>query len=114
MSDYRNSDFDPLNPDDSYRRNARMDPDVRAANVVWGWVAAAVFVVVVLAVAFGMTHQPGQIGTNTAANDVTPPPAATRMAPPVAAPPTNKPATTMAPPISPAPAPAPAQPSDGQ
>jgi hypothetical protein len=109
MSDYRNSDFDPLNPDDPYRRNDMMDPDVRAANAIWGWVAAAVFAIVVLAVVFGMAHQPGQVGTNTASNDITAPPAATRMAPPVTSP--------LAPPISPAPnaAPtAPAQPNGGQ
>jgi hypothetical protein len=110
MSDYRNLDFDPLNPEDPYRRNAKMDPDVRAAHAVWGWLVAAVFVVVMLAVAFGIVHQPGQVGTNTAANDVTAPPAATRMAPPVVAPQANKPGTTLAPPISPAPTPAPAVP----
>ncbi|MGA8496043.1 MAG: hypothetical protein WB764_11210, partial [Xanthobacteraceae bacterium] len=68
-----------------------------------GWVAAAVFIVVVLAVAFGIGHEPGQSGTNTASNDVTPP-AATRMAPPI----------TMAPPATPAPpaaSPAPAAPT---
>ncbi len=113
MSDYQNSDFDPFNPKDPYRRNAKMDPDVRAANAVWGWMAAAIFVVVVLAVAFGMTHQAGQIGTNTASNDITAPPAATRMLPPATSPQTTKPGTTLAPPISPAP-PAPAQPNGGQ
>jgi hypothetical protein len=116
MSDW-NSGYDPLNPEDPSRRSANMDPDVRAANATWGWVAAAVFVVVMLAVAFGMAHQSGQVGTNTASNDVTTPPAATHMAPPVAAPQTNAPGTTLAAPISPAPnaAPAaPAQPSGSQ
>jgi hypothetical protein len=111
MSDYQNSDFDPFNPEDPYRRGAKMDPDVRAMNAVWGWMAAAIFVVVVLAVAFGMTHQAGQIGTNTASNDT--PSAATRMSPPISpmAPSrTNQPGTTLAPPISPAPNAAPAAP----
>jgi hypothetical protein len=116
MSDYRNLDFDPLTPGDPSRRNGEMDPDLRAANVVWGWLVAAIFVVVVLAVAFGIARQPGQIGTNTASNDITAPPAATHMAPP-AAQQASKPATTMAPPMGPAPNGAPAtpgQPNGGQ
>jgi hypothetical protein len=74
MSDYRNSN-DPL------RQDTRYDPDARSANAAWGWIAAAVFVVVVLAFAFGVGHEPGRNGTNTASND-TSPPAATRMVPP--------------------------------
>ena len=66
MSDYRNSEFgnDPL------RRDPPYDPDARAMNATWGWIAAAVFIVVVLAVSFGIGHEPN---TNTASNDVTPP-----------------------------------------
>jgi len=93
MSDYRNSEFgnDPL------RRDPPYDPDARAMNATWGWIAAAVFIVVVLAVAFGIGHEPGQSGTSTASNDVTPP-AATRMAPPLTpASPTAPPAVTPAP-----------------
>ena len=71
MSDYRNPDYDYRNPEDPFRRDAKFDPDVGAANVTWGWIAAAVFIVAILAVAFGMGHQPG--GTHTASNDVTPP-----------------------------------------
>src|SRR6202035_1664302 len=85
MSDYRNSEFDYRN--DPLRRDPAYDPDARAMNATWGWIAAAVFIVVVLAVAFGIGHEPNQSGTNTAANDVTPP-AATRMAPPLTAGPT--------------------------
>jgi len=111
MSDYRNQDFNYQSPEDPLRREAKFDPDARAANAAWGWVAAAVFLVVVLAVAFGIGHQPGQIGTHTASNDVTPP-AATRMAPPSnsMSPTTVTPApmTTPAPALTPAPtAPAP-------
>ena len=88
--------------------NSRLDPDVQASNTAWGWIAAAVFVAVLLAVAFGVGHQPGQ-GTNTASNDITPPPAATRMAPPAT--------TTLPPAATPAPAtpmmPAPAAPAQG-
>jgi hypothetical protein len=81
MSDYRNSEFgnDPL------RRDPPYDPDARAMNATWGWIAAAVFIVVVLAVAFGIGHEPRQSGTNTASNEASPP-AATRMAPPALTP----------------------------
>ena len=77
MSDYRNSEFDPRN--DSSRREPAYDADARVMNATWGWIAAAVFIVVVLAIAFGIGHE--HVRTNTASNDVTPP-AATRMAPP--------------------------------
>ena len=80
MSDYRN--FDYRDGNDPLQRNAPYDPNARPMNAAWGWIAAAVFLVVVLAVAFGFGHQ-GQLGTNTASNDITPP-AATRMAPPLA------------------------------
>lgn len=79
MSDNWNSDYDYRN--DPMRRDPAYDPDARAMNATWGWIAAAVFIVVVLAVAFGIGHEPGQSGSRTASNDVTPP-AATRMAPP--------------------------------
>jgi hypothetical protein len=104
MSDYRNSDFDYRNSNDPLRRDPPFDPDERAMNSTWGWIAAAIFVVVILAVAFGVGHEPGQSGINTASNDVMPP-AATRMAPPVTPAPPAKaapPAATPAP-ISPAP-----------
>ena len=77
MSDYRNSEFDPRN--DPPRREPAYDPDARVMNATWGWIAGAVFIVVVLAVAFGIGHEPN---TQSASNNVTPP-AATRMAPPV-------------------------------
>jgi hypothetical protein len=94
MSDYRNSEFESRN--DPLRRDPAYDPDARAMNATWGWIAAAVFIVVVLAVAFGIGRS-GQPGTNTASNDVTPP-AATRMAPPLApAQPAAPPAATPAP-----------------
>jgi hypothetical protein len=74
MSDYRNSEFE-------YRNEPPYDPVARDMNATWGWIAAAVFIVIVLAVAFGVGRQPT---TNTASNDITPP-AATRMAPPPSA-----------------------------
>ncbi len=109
MSDYRNSDYDYRN--DPLRRDPAYDPDARAMNATWGWIAAAVFIVVVLAVAFGIGHQPNQSGTNTASNDVTPP-AATRMAPPLSPAP---PAKTIPPAATPAPvAPTPNSPAAAQ
>jgi len=92
------SDFDYRNPDDPLRRDVRFDPDARAGNAAWGWIAAAVFLVVVLAVAFGIGHQPSQLGTNTASNDVRSP-AMSHMSPPMAAPAPAIPA----PPITPTP-----------
>jgi hypothetical protein len=104
MSDYRNYP----NPEDPFPDDPKLDPYVRAPSPAWGWVTAAIFVVIVFAVAFGLGHKPGQIGTNTAANDMTPP-AVTHMAPPANAPPpaaTPAPTTQAAPPVTPAPAPA--------
>ncbi|MGB7037360.1 MAG: hypothetical protein WBD71_17755 [Xanthobacteraceae bacterium] len=83
MSDFRNSNYDYRNPDDPFRADANLDPNVRAPSAAWGWVAAAVFLVIVLAVAFGFGHRPGQLGTNTASNNVNPP-AITHMSPPAA------------------------------
>lgn len=102
MSDYRNYDY--RNPEDPLRSDPQLDPNVRPPSPAWGWIAAAIFLVVVLAVAFGYGHKPGQLGTNTASND-TVPPAATHMAPPAAvAPPTTAPAAgTPAPPVTAAP-----------
>jgi hypothetical protein len=67
---------------DPLRRDPPYDPVASDMNATWGWIAAAVFIVVILAVAFGIGHQ-GQSGTNTAQNEFGPP-AATRMAPPPA------------------------------
>jgi hypothetical protein len=91
MSDW-NSDFDRNN-------QPPYDPVARDTNATWGWVAAAVFIVVILAVAFGIGHQPGQ---QTASNYVNPPPVAHTAPPPV----------SLAP-IAPTPNP-PAQPSTQQ
>jgi hypothetical protein len=100
MTDYQNPDFDPLNPEDPFRRDSKMNPGARPANVIAGWIAAVVLVVAVLAVGFGLMRQPGSIITNTASNDITGPTAPTHMAPPASpSPPT--PATPA--PISPTP-----------
>jgi hypothetical protein len=100
------SDFDPYDPNDPYRRDMRLNTDMRPSNVVTGWIVAAVFVVAILAVIFGLTRQP--LGTNTASNDIATPPAVSHMAPPATVPQTlpSSPATPK--PVSPAqPAPGP-------
>jgi len=113
MSDFRNSNYDYRNPDDPFRADANLDPNVRAPSAAWGWVAAAVFLVIVLAVAFGFGHKPGQLGTNTAANNISPP-AMTHMSPGTLTPPTATPApTTPTPPAATPATPAPAAPAAG-
>jgi hypothetical protein len=87
------SDYDYRNPEDPFQRDTAYDPNVRTGNSAWGWIAAAVFVAIVLAVVFGMGRQPGQNGTNTASNETRAP--ASQMAPP---------ATNPSTPASPAPA----------
>lgn len=61
MSDYRDPDF-------GYRHEIQPDPDTRVANTAWGWIAGAVVLVVLLAAAFGIGHQPDRNGTKTAFN----------------------------------------------
>jgi hypothetical protein len=95
------SDYDYRNPEDPFQRDAAYDPNARSGNSAWGWVAAAVFVAIVLAVVFGMGHQPGQNGTNTAANETRPP--ASIMAPPAGTPAPTNPAPTNPTPANPAP-----------
>jgi hypothetical protein len=106
MSDYRNLDY--RNADDPAQRNAPYEPATRPMNAAWGWIAAGVFIVVVLAVAFGFGHQSGPGGTNTASND-TAPPAISHTAPPASAPAPagTGPASSSPAPVSPTPNPAP-------
>jgi hypothetical protein len=99
------SNYDYRNTQDPFERDTAYDPNVRTGNSAWGWIAAAVFVAIVLAVVFGMGHSPSQNGTNTAAN--TPRPSATQMAPPSAPSPASPAPATPAP-TTPAPATAPA------
>ena len=84
MSDYRNSN-DPL------RRDTRYDPDTRGTSSMWSWIAGAVFLVIVVAVAFSVGRTPNHAGSdNNLANNV--PPASSRMTPPTPAPPVTGPA----------------------
>jgi len=112
MSDYRNYDY--RNADDPLRGNPELDPNVRPPNPAWGWIAAAIFLVVVLAVAFGYGHKPGQLGTNTASNDLAPHAATHMTAPGPVSPPSTAPAPgTPTPPVTATPNnPAPAGPAD--
>ena len=85
MSDYRNPDFEPFDPNDPYRRNPKTDPDLRPSNTVTGWVVAVVFVVALLGVIFGVSREHATLGTNTASNEMAQPgasPAETHMAAP--------------------------------
>jgi hypothetical protein len=106
MTDYQNPDFDPFNPEDPFRRDAKMNPNARPANVITGWIAGAILVVALLAVGFGLMHRSGSIGTNTASNDIAAPnemaapTAPAHMAPPLAL---SPPAPATPAPISPAP-----------
>lgn len=109
MFDFRNANFDDLNPEDPFRNDSKLDPNVKASDAGWGWIAAAVFLVIVLAIAFGAGHRPGQTGTNMASNTTAPvntmAPPAGRMAPTTVLPPSATPAptATTTPPIAAAP-----------
>jgi hypothetical protein len=69
---------DAMDPNDPLHRNdLRQDfgrDDLRSDNATWGWVAAAVFVAVVLFIAFTSGHD----GTQTASNEMSQPPASSR------------------------------------
>jgi hypothetical protein len=92
MSDYRD-------PNDPMYGNLGYEPADRRTNSGWGWIAAAVFLVIVLALAFGVAREPSRVASNDG------PSASTRMAPPVSP---NNPATL--PGLAPPPAPAPSRP----
>jgi hypothetical protein len=94
MTDYRNPN-DPFYHDQLNTRRD-YDPDARNYNATWGWIAAALFLVVILAIAFGVGRGP----TQTASNETSTAPV--QMAPPA------KPATPATPaPAQPAPPAAP-------
>lgn len=101
MSDYRNFN-DPL------ARGTHYDPAARRSGSSWAWIVGALFVIFVLAVAFGV-NRPHRVASNSL------PPPASHMAPPVSR--GLNPATPMnpanpAPPLSPmTPAPAPTAPT---
>jgi hypothetical protein len=78
MSDYRDPRNDPLDPTGT----AGMRDSMGRSNSGLGWIAGAIFLVVVLALIFGLGRQTDQSATNTGAS----PPATTGAAPPSTAP----------------------------
>jgi hypothetical protein len=75
MSDYRDpNNRDPMDPTATDLRRSEM----RGANSGLGWIAGALFLVVVLALIFGL----GRTGERTAGTGTTPPAATTGAAPP--------------------------------
>jgi hypothetical protein len=66
MSDYRN-------PNDLSRRDSPYDPNAPTSKVASGWIAAGVFLVLIIALAFGIGHMPNHAGNNTVANNAPPP-----------------------------------------
>jgi hypothetical protein len=72
MSDYRDPySRDPMDP------AGAAGPGIRRSNSGLGWIAGAVFLVIVLALIFGL----GRSGEHTASTGATPPGATTGMAP---------------------------------
>ena len=70
MSDYRD-------PNDPMHRNMGYEPAERGTGTSWGWIAGAVFLVIVLALAFGVGHEPSRVASNNAS----PPPQTSAPAP---------------------------------
>jgi hypothetical protein len=93
MSDYRD-------PNDPTYGNLGYEPADRRTSNGWGWIAGAVFLVIVLAIAFGVGHEPSRVASNDGTQS-----AATPMAPPAT---TSNPAPSTIPGLAPPPAPAPA------
>ena len=80
MSDYRN-------PNDPLWRGAQYEPATSGNNVSWGWIAGALAIVILVALAFGVGHSPTETASNDVspqANHVTPPPSAPRTINPAA------------------------------
>jgi hypothetical protein len=57
MSDYRD-------PNDPMYRNTGYEPAGRGTGINWGWIAGAMFLVIVLALAFGVGHEPSRVASN--------------------------------------------------
>jgi hypothetical protein len=92
MSDYRD-------PNDPLYGNSGYEPADRRTSTGWGWIAGAAFLVIVLALAFGVSHEPSRVASNDASQS-----AATRMAPPATTPhPAPLGGLGLAPPPAPAP-----------
>lgn len=72
MTDYRDP-YDPLRPGTQYQ----YEPVSEGRHFSWGWIAGALVLVVLAALAFSVGHGPIQTASNETA-----PPAANRLAPP--------------------------------
>lgn len=87
MSDFRDPLYRDLN--NPMSGNVGYEP-ATGRNAGWGWIAGAVFLVIVLALAFGVGHAPdSRVASNTMAPATThplAPPAATNLGTPPAAP----------------------------
>ena len=59
MRNYRNLNSDYRNLEDPLRPDRRNDRDARSARAAWGWIAGAIFLVIVLASAF-VSYEPFQ------------------------------------------------------
>ena len=94
MSDYRDAN-------DPFYGNPGYEPAERRTSTGWGWIAGAVFLVIVLAVAFGVGHQPMRVASNDTTQS-----APTHMAP--AAGTMNPAAPSVVPGLTPPPATTPA------
>jgi hypothetical protein len=95
MSDYRNYGGDPNDP---LNRNFGYEPAAR--DSAWGWIAGAAFVLIVLVLAFGMSHGSKRVASNDVA-----PPAATHPAAPIGINPAQPAAPGLVPPPAQAPTP---------
>ena len=93
MSDYRD-------PNDPTSGTTGYEPADRRTGNGWGWVAGAVFLVIVLALAFGVGHEPSRVASNDAAQS-----GATRMAPPAGTANPPSPGVPGPSPLAPTPAP---------
>jgi hypothetical protein len=96
MSDFRNSDPLHRDPNDPKGGNVGYEPANRRDTAGWGWIAGAVFLAILVAIAFGLGHEPNN---RVASNDVTPPAAmhplgAPMTSPGLAPPPAQSPAPT--------------------
>lgn len=97
MSDprYRDPRFDPPPLQEDEIRSQRLN-ELESSNAMWGWVAGAVVLALVLMFVFTR----GQVNDTTTASNIPAPPAATGStapqapAPPIAQPPRPAPSTT--------------------
>jgi hypothetical protein len=109
MSDYRyRNSSDPLyrDPNDPMGY-AGYEPAGGRIGTAWGWIAGAIFLVIVAALAFGVRHEPN---SRVASYNPTPPAATHPLGPPMVANPAAPDAPGLTPPPAPSRAPMPGRP----